>query len=146
MTAEKVCYLPTSSMGAQIIATVGYAPGSEIPVFNKTYTTQGTAAFANWNPLPGDAAACVRYSTADRSSKNHPVYLFNYYHAVGYQNTGDADTLNTAQKNALATYAASWITGFSDGAVTHKRCRPASTDLATGVLVQPLVTHRDLPR
>jgi hypothetical protein len=46
----------------------------------------------------------------------------------------------------MTTYAAAWITGFSDGAVTHKRCRPNSTSLATGSIVEALVTHRDLPR
>lgn len=146
VTAEKALYLPTSSFGAEIVASVGYAGGSEIPVFNKTYTTQGTAAFSGAGSCAGDVAALVRYSTADRSSKNHPVYLFSYYHACNYQTTINGDTLNTAQSAALSTYAASWITGFSDGAVNHRRCRPNSSSLATGALVEPLLTHRDLPR
>jgi hypothetical protein len=146
VTAEKALYFPTTSEGAEIIETVGYAAGSEIPVFTKTYTTQGTATFTSSSPTPGDTAALIRYSTADRSSKNHPIYLFNYYHAACYQNTLTADDLSTAQKAAMSTYATAWITGFSDGAVTHKRCRPNSSSLATGAVVEPLLTHRDLPR
>lgn len=146
VTAEKALYNPYSAQGAKITATVGYAPGSEIPVFNKTYTTTGTGAFTDFGVTPGDVAALIRYSTADRSSKNHPIYLFNYYHTAGIAASVGADTLNGAQKTAMSTYAASWITGYSDGAVTHKRCRPNSTSLATGSLVEPLLTHRDLPR
>lgn len=146
MTAEKALYNPYSGAGAKITQTVGYAAGSEIPVFEKTYSTTGTAAFLNYGGTPGDVAALIRYSTADRSSKNHPIYLFNYYHSVGWEVGVTSDTLNAQQKAAMATYAASWITGFSDGAVTHKRCRPSSTSLALGALVEPLLTHRDLPR
>ncbi len=145
VTAEKAIYQSLSTGGATIIEAVGYAPGSEVPVFTKTYATTGTGTFATYTLTPGDVAACVRYSTPDRSTKNHPVYCFNYYHAVGAQvSSTAADALNTAQSSAIATYAAAWITGFSDGAVTYHRSRPTG-DLCTGSIVKPLLTHRDLP-
>lgn len=146
VNAEKLIYLPFASKGAKIIATVGYDAGSEIPVFNKTYTTDGTGAPTNWAMTPGDVAEMVRYSTNARSSKNHPVYLFNYYHSFGIQsNSASADSCNSDQKALLGTYAAAWITGFSDGSVTHHRCGPDG-DLATGHLENVYLTHRDLPR
>ncbi len=146
VTAEKAVYQSLATAGSKIVETVGYAGGSEIPVFTKTYSTDGTGAFASWSPCPGDAAALIRYSTNDRSSKNHPVYCFNYVHSIGFNGlvTG-ADALNLAQKTALTTYASSWVTGFSDGAVNHVRSRPEG-DVCTGVLVNPEITHRDLPR
>lgn len=144
--AERAIYMPIASGGATIIETVGYAPGSEVPVFTKTYSTAGTASFASFQSVPGDCAAVVRYSTPDRSTKNHPVYCFNYYHAVGAQSTiTPADTLCNAQATALATYATAWITGFSDGTTTYHRSRPTG-DLVTGSVVNPLLSHRDLPR
>lgn len=146
VTAEKAIYMPLGSSGAKIVRAVGYAGGSEIPVFTKSYTTDGTAAFTRYAPVAGDSAALVRCSTADRSSKNHPVYLFSYFHACGYDNLVNADTLNSFQGAAMNTYMTAWLTGFSDGSATHKRCRPNSTSLATGVFVEPLITHRDLPR
>ena len=146
VNAEKACHLPFSSPGCKIVATVGYQAGSEIPVFQKTYTTDGTLSLINYGPVPGDVAGLLRWSTADRSSKNHPVYLFNYYHGVQYQTNISVDTFHSTQRTAFGTYATSWIAGFSDGAVTHKRCRPQSTSLATGYLVETLLTHRDLPR
>ncbi len=128
-----------------ITGTYGYAGGSEIPVFSKTYTTNGTGAFSNPRLQAGDVAIVVRYSTADRSSKNHPIYCFNYYHGVLGNSIGTADEVNPAQKTAMSTYAAAWITGFSDGAVTHHRSRP-NEHLCTGALVLPDMSHRDFPR
>lgn len=146
VAAEKACFLPLSGPGAKVVRTVGYAPGSEIPVFQKTYTADGTLSLTNYGPVAGDVAGLVRLSTADRSSKNHPVYLFSYYHAVHYQTTVDSDTWHSTERSAHNTYHGQWITGFSDGAVSHKRCRPSSTSVATGVLAETLLTHRDLPR
>jgi hypothetical protein len=145
VTAEKAIYMPLASLGATIVGTVGYAPGSEVPVFTKTYSTTGTGSFSVYTPLAGDCAALIRYSTPDRSTKNHPVYCFNYYHAVGYQGTGaNPDTLNFAQAAAMSTYATAWITGFSDGTTTYHRSRPTG-NLVTGQIVESLITHRDLP-
>jgi hypothetical protein len=106
----------------------------------------GTGAFATYMTTPGDVAAIVRFSTPDRSTKNHPIYCFNYYHAVGTTSTGlTPDVQNPAQVTALSTYAAAWITGFSDGTTTVKRSRP-SGNLCTGYIVEPFLSHRDLPR
>jgi len=146
VSAEAQCYRPFASFGSRFVEAVGYAAGSEIPVFTKVYASDGVGAFASAAGTPGDAAALVRLSTADRSSKNHPVYLFSYHHTPAYDTTVGADTLNPSQLAAMNTYHTHWVTGFSDGTVTHKRCRPNSTSLATGVLVEPLITHRDLPR
>jgi hypothetical protein len=145
VTAEKACYVPLSAGGAKIVETIGYAPGSEVPVFTKTYTTDGTAAFANTRTTPGDVAVLVRYSTPDRSTKNHPVYCFNYYHGAMADSTATtSDNVNPGMSSALATYGAAWIAGFSDGAVTFHRSRPTG-DLCTGVVVKAFLTHRDLP-
>jgi len=145
VAAEKACYLPFSSSGADIIQTVGYAAGSEVPVFTKTYATASTGSFTNYTTCPGDCAALVRYATPDRSIKNHPVYCFNYYHGIGIGiSPGTGDTLCPAQGTALQTYANAWITGFSDGTTTFHRSRPTG-DLCTAAIVKPLVTHRDLP-
>lgn len=144
--AEKAIYRPLASLGAKIVEAVGYAAGSEIPVFTKVYTLDGTGSFASAMATPGDVAALIRYSTPDRSSKNHPIYCYNYYHAACADSSGtNSDILNAAQKTAMQTYAAAWITGFSDGVTTFKRSRPTG-NLVTGSLVETYLTHRDLPR
>jgi hypothetical protein len=146
VTAEKAVYPSLANQGATIVETVGYAAGSEVPVFTKTYATDGTRSAATYFPSPGDVAGLVRYSTAARTSKNHPLYLFNYYHAVGTDGSGaHKDTWEAGGVSAMQTYVALWIAGFSDGTTTHVRCGPKG-DVATGSLVEVLLTHRDLPR
>lgn len=146
VTAESAQYFAGGSGGATIIATFGYVAGSEIPVFSKTYSTAGTMALSGQVP-PGDCAGVVRYSTAARSSKNHPIYLFSYYHTFSV--TGaypNIDNLSAASSSQAGTYATHWdSTGFSDGANTYKRSSPSGHD-ATGHIVLPQITHRDLPR
>jgi len=144
--AEKAIYLPFATPGARITAAYGYAAGSEVPVFSKTYTLDGTLSATGKTPATGDSAALIRYSTSSRSSKNHPIYLFNYYHTPGSNApSSQPDNLHSGQITAYNTYAAAWIAGFSDGTNTHHRCGPDG-DLATGYLTQTLITHRDLPR
>lgn len=142
VTAEKACFLTTT--GFTITGTFGYAGGSDVPVFSKTYTTAMTGTFGTPAPTPGDVAALVRYATATRTSKNHPLYLFNYYHGALAASGLDPDTLHSAQKTAFNNYASAWITGFSDGTINHHRCGP-NGDLATGVFVSPYLRHRDFP-
>ncbi len=128
-----------------ITGTTGYAAGSEVPVFSKTYTTVGTAAQGTGTRVPGDVAWLIRYATTARTSKNHPIYLFNYYHG-GILTAGAYDDLLATQAAAGATYAGAWITpGFSDGATSYVRAGPNGAT-AVGVIVEPLMTHRDLPR
>ncbi len=146
VTRESAIFNAPASGGATIVATVGYAGGSEIPVFNKTYSTAGTATFTGWSPNPGDCAAVLRWATADRSSKNHPIYCFNYYHACGsVAGAGNQDSLNASQLSDIAFYANQWITGMSDGTNNYKRSRP-NGNTCIGQTVEPLISHRDLPR
>jgi hypothetical protein len=141
VTAEKAILLTQVT----IVSAVGYAAGSEVPVHTKAYTTAGTHADGGQSHTPGDAAGLVRYATNDRTAKNHPVYLYNYYHGLLAYQPPDQDTLVAAHVTKYGTYAAAWIAGFSDGAVTHHRCGP-NGQLATGYVVKPYITHRDFRR
>lgn len=139
VTAEKAIY-PAGFL--TITGTVGYDAGSDVAAFSKSYSTAATGAWSAAAMAPGDCAALVRYSTAARSVKNHPIYLFNYYHCCQLQSIAVGDTLATGQRTAMQTYAAAWITGFSDGSVTHHRCGPQG-HVATGSLVDTQIRHRD---
>jgi hypothetical protein len=141
VTAEKAVLLTQVT----IVRTLGYAAGSDVPVFQKTYTTAGTITDAGASHQAGEVAALVRYSTAARTSKNHPKYLFNYYHGLVATSNTTPDVIQSAHVTALTTYATAWVAGFSDGTGTKKRCGPYG-DLATGVVVSNQATHRDFPR
>jgi hypothetical protein len=136
---EKTAFLSNVSW----VSWTGYAAGSEVPVASGTLSGTGTGSFSGSIEATGDSAALVRYSTAARTSKNHPVYLFNYYHGARSGAVG-GDPLDTGQAAALSTYANKWITpGFSDGTITAVRAGPNGAT-ATGVVVEPNITHRDL--
>lgn len=145
VNAEKAIYTALTSGGAKIIETVGYDGGSEVPVFTKTYTTDGTGAWTTTYQSPGDVAALVRFTTNDRSTKNHPIYCFNYFHAVATPGSvANADKLLAAQASAIGIYANNWVSGFSDGSANHVRARPNGNS-CVGYVVETYVTHRDLP-
>jgi hypothetical protein len=145
VAAEKAIY----SADVTIVEAIGFDIASAsatnpdgIAVFTKTYTTAGT-----WTPAggksPGDAAAYLRYGTDARSTKNHPVYLSNYFHGC-YGAVGDPDTLETTQKAAIETYADHWLTGFTADGSLRERCGPRGA-AATSRTVAATVRHRDFP-
>ena len=129
-----------------ITECVGYAAGSDVPVASKTYSLAGTVTETGGAyHAPGEAAALVRWSTNARTTKNHPIYLFSYIHKPWvYPGAPYGDLLDTPQKTALGTYAAAWITGFSDGSITAVRASPQGA-AATGQFVEEYLTHRDFP-
>lgn len=140
--AEKATFPSTTT----ITEAIGYAAGSDVPVASKVYSlagTMGAVAGAYFQALP--VCALIRWSTAARTTKNHPIYLFSYIHNVAVlQSFAGFDKLDANQKAACATYASSWISGFSDGSITAVRASPQGA-AATGSIVEEYVTHRDFP-
>lgn len=125
-----------------IVQSVGYDSGSEIPVRLKTYAVNGTLAGGGMPLAPGDAAIMVRYATADRSAKNHPIYLYSWYHSLHTTSITAADTVLAAQVTAMTTYSNLWVTGMTVGGDTHRRTGPYG-HVATAALVDTKVRHRD---
>lgn len=132
-------FLPPS---VTIVQTVGYDAGSEIPVRLKTYSTVGALSVTTSPQAPGDAALLARFATADRSAKNHPIYLFNYFHGVYLASAASGDIAHAGQITQLTTYANNWVTGFTVGGDTHRRTGPYG-HVATAALVTNTVRHRD---
>jgi hypothetical protein len=136
--AEKLIY----NSGVQIVEAVGYAAGSDIPVFTKVYALSGTFAGANQRGVPGDCAAMQRFSTDAFSTRNHPIYLWSWYHGVTGDTTAANDVLNPAQKTVYDTYGTAWITGFSDGTNTYHRAGPRGA-VALARTTDTVIRHRD---
>jgi hypothetical protein len=140
VTAEKA----TLTADITIVEAVGYVAGATVAAHSKNYTTAGTLTATGKATPPIDCAALVRYATAARTSKNHPIYLFNYVHGARLDGSAP-DLLYTTQKTALETYATAWIAGFSDGTNTLNRAGPNGAN-ATARFVNGYLTHRDFPR
>lgn len=134
-----------------IVQATGYDSASATPtnphgdaVWSKLYAEAGTFVPAEGDELcPGDCVGMLRYATLARSSKNHPVYLFNYYHRA-YRAGGSADDIATDWESTIADQGADWIAGFSDGSTTHQRCGPHGA-VAISYSVDEHIRHRDLP-
>lgn len=144
---ESVCLLG----GVTIVSATGYDSGSATStnphgdaVFTKTYSISGLLApGTGQEPGPGDSAAMLRFSTPARTTKNHPVYLFNFFHPALLVASG-GDDLSGGQITAVKEYGDDWIAGFTDGAIVHERCGPRGA-VAIDCLCDPFVRHRDFP-
>lgn len=140
--AEKAIY----QNNVTITDAIGYAAGSDVPVASKAYSLAGTLVpGGNPQPVPGDVAVLLRWSTTARTAKNHPIYLFNYFHGMHHDSGDPADVVKSDHVTAINTYAGRWISGFSDGSITAVRAGPNGAT-ATGSLTETYFTHRDFPR
>ncbi len=132
--------------GVVINECFGYAAGSDVPVASKTYSLAGTHTRTTGSHVQaGEVAALARWSTAARSTKNHPIYCFSYWHgALVEDGLPYFDHIEPAQAALMATYAGDWVSGFSDGSNTYVRSTP-SGHTAIGSSIEEYVTHRDFP-
>lgn len=138
---EKKIY--SSSVG--IVQAVGYNADSDEPVWTGTLSVNGTYTPAGGDrECPGDCATMIRYSTTARSTKNHPIYGYNWYHGVFNNSSDPTDIVSGPQFALYGTYAADWIAGFSDGTHTYVRALPRGAT-AVGAFVSFYIRHRDFP-
>lgn len=138
---EKACFYNTCS----IIGAHGIGPGSELPVFNKVYSLSGTLSIGTSAQTPGDCAVMLRQATNKRSSKNHVVYVFSYFHQAFAVNAGtNVDSVATVQKNAVQALGDAWNVGITAGGRTYQRTTPDG-HAVVGAAVDPWVRHRDFP-
>jgi len=125
-----------------IISATGYEAGSDVPVASKSYSLTGTLASTGVT-TPGECAVLLRMATDGRSTKNHPIFCFSYYHGAKRVSTSDhQDEVATDQKTAVGVLGAGWISGITAGGITAVRCSPAGHS-CTGYLVERFITHRD---
>lgn len=129
-----------------LVGLTGYLAGSDVPVYSWTGSLAGTATFnASDVPTPGDVAALVRCTTTQRSTKNHPIYLFKYFHQAKSLPT-NADQISTNLKTTLDSYMTHWISGaFTIAGVPVKYCGPNGA-VAQTRLTETYLTHRDFRR
>lgn len=130
----------------KIVTALGYAPGSDVAIATKAYTTVGTLATTGGSYVPGECCAICRWGTTKRSTKNHQVFVFSYWHHVLMgAATGTPDVLLASQRTAMDAYAQQWVDGFSVGGRTYKRTTPDGA-LVEGRLTDSWIGHRDFPR
>lgn len=134
---EKLCI----NAAVSIIEIHGYVAPSDVAVASKAYTQAGS--LSSGTDVPGECAALLRHGTSKLSSRNHPVYVFSYFHKC-HRDSSDADTLDATTKTALETYGGHWLSGITAGGITAVRSTPDGVAV-NGTHVATFLTHRDFP-
>jgi hypothetical protein len=137
---------PVFTSQVTTIAAHGYAPGSEVAIFNKDYNLSGLLSSASAAPTPGDCAAVLRMATTKLTVKNHRVYVFSYFHGCRWDNTtASADIVHGVQRDNITAFGTVLLNGLTAGGRTYKRTTPDG-HLVTGAAPLLYVSHRDFPR
>lgn len=126
-----------------LVDATTYNAGSEVPTNVIALNLAGTFVDGTAAAAPLECAAMVKWTTTQRTSKNHPIYLFQYLHDV-YQTIGSADKelLNPTQRGFIDGFATRSVTGYSDGTLTLKRAGPRGA-VAQAKILPTYITHRD---
>lgn len=137
---EQICF----GSNVEITAAICYEAGSDMPLHSISYTKTGSMSLSGGIKAPSDCVLVVRYSTDQRTSKNHPIYLFNYYHGAVIDSTAQGDTPLALQRTRLGEFGDGWVAGYSDGTHTYTRAGPNGA-VAQSDLVETYISHRDFP-
>lgn len=127
-----------------ITEAIRYDAGSDVPVESESLSIAGTLNETNTQAIPGESVILARFSTDRRTSKNHPIYLFKYWHGARKANGDPGDNLLTLQYNHAVDVATDMVAGYSDGSTTRHVCGPFGA-VALGFVVSPYIHHRDFP-
>jgi CRISPR/Cas system-associated exonuclease Cas4 (RecB family) len=146
IAADQTAYIrPSLTPRTTYQEMVCYRAGSEVPVRTVTIGLAGT--FNPGTPIytPLETAAYFRFTTTQRTSKNHPIYLGQYLHDILIQpSQADRELANSDQTENMRQWLARWVAGFSVTGVTIKKAGPYGA-VAQSLHVPLYVTHRDFP-
>ena len=136
---------PVVPTRTSLVEAVAYNPGSDLPVFTKSYGQAGTYDETGRAMQALEVVALLRFTTDARSTKNHPIYLFNYIHDVPADSTDTPETPRADWKASWQTRCNNMVAGYSDGTLTRKRAGPRGAVAQSGA-IEDYFTHRDFPR
>jgi len=127
-----------------IVDAVAYNAGSSVPVYTYTRNLAGTSSASGGVVAPLETCALVKFTTTQRSTKNHPIYLFKWFHAVRSGGSGAADTLDSGLGGNIASNMTTVLAGLSDGTNTRSYCGPFGA-VAQSRTVETYVHMREFP-
>lgn len=137
----KACITSSST----VTGAIGYNPGSDIPAFSKTYTTAGTAVPSGSESIaPLEVVSLWRFTTTQRTVKNHPIYLFKYIHNQILGATGARETMVSGRRTTQQSEVDGLVAGLVHSGVTYKLAGPRGAVAQSGI-VETYFTHRDFP-
>lgn len=126
------------------VEAVGYNPGSFVPVFTHTDGANGSSSVAGVPFAPLEAAMLARFSTTQRSTKNHPIYLYKWFHGIWTAGTTTPDQPPAGAISNMNSNLTTILAGLSDGTLTRDYCGPRGA-VAQSRLVLPDLHMREFP-
>lgn len=140
----QAAFMPPVFAQTTLVESIGYNPGSDVPVFQKPIGQAGTFA-PGTNPfLPLESCALLRFSTDQRTSKNHPIYLFKYIHNQQADDTTHHELLRNGLRSSWQQFGDGLVAGYNDGTNDRTLCGPYGA-VAQSAFCEQYVTHRDFP-
>jgi hypothetical protein len=127
-----------------LVETIAYNPGSFLPVYTKSYGSAGTYTDTSNPQALGEACMLAKFTTDQRTSKNHPIYLFKWFHGVQSQGSTAPDELRSGLDSTMAGNLTTLMGGLSDGTLTRKYCGPFGA-VAQASSVNPELHVREFP-
>lgn len=127
-----------------ITEAIAYNAGSSVPVYTYTHTWTGTSTATTGRRQALEACALVKFTTTQRSTKNHPIYLFKWFHAVFSSGTGTYEALDSGLKTNIQNNMTTILGGLSDGTNTRQYCGPFGA-VAQSRIVEPDLHMREFP-
>lgn len=149
IAVEKACY----TSATEVVRAIGHQAGQSVAVWSFDYLAASAAVPGTLSPgtgtnaQAGDAAAWIRWTTDQLTSKGKPIYLRSYFHDIWSKSgAGNQDQVATNQITALQAFGTAWVTGFADAdSVTHHRAGPHGV-VGLAALPGTYVTTRTLER
>lgn len=127
-----------------LVSTVGYNPGSFLPVYSKSYGAAGTYTDTANPQAAGEMCMLWRFTTTQRTTKNHPIYLFKWFHGTQSEGATSPDTLRAGIYSTAGGQITSLVAGVSDGTLTRKYCGPFGAVAQAGTC-NTLLHAREFP-
>lgn len=106
------------------VEAVGYDADSDMPVHTLAIGEAGEYANTDNPQAPGEACMLWRFTTDARTSKNHPIYLFKWWHGMQTNGATSPDTLRSGIASTAAGPIGDLVDGISDGDNTRHYCGP----------------------
>lgn len=128
-------YIPARNTCTTMTA---YNAGSFLPVFTHSISAAGTYTDTSNPQAPGEACMLMRFLTDARSTKNHPIYLYKWFHGMQTNGSTAPDVLRAGIASTAAGGVSDLIAGFSDGTNTRKYCGPRGAVAQTGTVESDL--------
>lgn len=127
-----------------LVESTGYNAGSFLPVYTKVYGAAGTYTDTSNPQAAGEMCMLWRFTTTQRSTKNHPIYLYKWWHGMQTDGMTSPDTLRSGLQSTAQSVVNAIVAGISDGTNTRIYCGPRGAVAQAGTCMT-LLHAREFP-